>query len=276
MSQKVKREVNADNWPTVWLLFATYKRTKVALSTIESLRKWLIYPNLHYHICDDGSRETDDGTNRWHVGVLADAISEFYPAVTWHEMDTPAGKFNTGGNINKAIRAAKENGVLIHLLNFDDWPLTKSLDIRPMVDVLEKEEQVGLIRLSYCVPGLAGVCVRYDASRLDGKYIWFRLIRDWTLRNPWVTDSYMVSTQPYIAHWRFFDAYGFHPEHCLPGDAETGLGTQYNTSPLGENGPQILFPIGPRMKHAPYQHGALRCHHYAEQTGFLEWRDYVE
>jgi hypothetical protein len=255
------------DWPKVWLIFATYKRTLTALKTIESLRQHLVYPNLHFHVADDGSGETDDGTNRWHVGVLVDAIAQFYPEVTYHEMDTPPGQFNTGGSVNKAIRAAQANGCQIHLLDFDDWALTRELDIRPMVDVLEREESVGFIRLSYRVPGMAGVCVRYDAPRLNKGLMWLRLIRDWTLRNPWATDSYMVSTQPYIAHMRFFEAYGMHPEHCSPGDAETGLGGQYNESPLGENGPQILFPIGEITVHAPWAHLAARAHAYAAQFG---------
>ncbi len=264
-----------DNWPKIWLLFATYKRTEVALQTIESLRQYLVYPNLHWHICDDGSRKTDDGMNRCHVGVLTEAIAKFYPQVTFHVMDTPPGQFNTGGNVNRGIAAAHVNGCNIHMLNFDDWELSASLDLRPMVDVLDRYGEVGLVRLSYRVPGLGGVCVRYDAPRLDGEYIWLRLIREWTLRNKWKTDSYMVSTQPYIAHRRFFEAYGYHPEHCTPGEAETGLGRQYNESPLGEDGPQILFPVGARMKHSPYRHASFRRHHYAEQTGFAEWRDYV-
>lgn len=77
------------DWPKIWCILATYKRTETALETIDSLREYLIYPNIHFHIADDGSRETDDGTGRWHVGVLADRIAEFYPEVTWHEMDTP-------------------------------------------------------------------------------------------------------------------------------------------------------------------------------------------
>jgi hypothetical protein len=255
------------DWPKVWLIFATYKRTNASLATIESLRRYLIYPNLHWHVADDGSGETDDGTGRWHAGVLTDAIAKFYPQVTYHEMNTKSGTFNTGGNINKAIEAARDNDCLFHLLNFDDWALFRELDIRPMVDVLETNQHVGFIRLSYWVPGMAGVSVRYDAPRCGGCYIWIRLIRGWTLRNSWVTDSYMVSTQPYVAHYRFFEAYGMHPEHCSPGEAETGLGRQYNESPLGENGPQILFPVGVCTTHAPWNHSTGRAHDYARIFG---------
>jgi len=250
------------DWPTVWLLFATHKRTAVCVQTIETLKEYLIYPRLHWHICDDGSEETDDGTSRRHLDVLLAAAPE---GTTAHAMPTPPGQFNTGGNINRGIGLAQQRGSLIHILIFDDWQLTRPLDLRPMVDVLDNHPQVGFIRLSYRVPGMAGVCVRYDAPRLGNlPLMWLRLIRDWTLRNPWVTDSYMVSTQPYIAHLRFFQAYGFHPEHCPPGEAEIGLGRQYNESPLGENGPQILFPIGTCTVHAPWSHAAPRANDYAK------------
>ncbi len=182
-------------------------------------------------------------------------------------MDTPPGKFNTGGNINRGIKAARANGASIYMLVFDDWALLRELDIRPAVDILDYKTEVGFIRLSYWVPGMAGVCVNYPSPRLGGDYMWIRLIRDWTLKNPWVTDLYMTSTQPFVAHMRFHDAYGYHPEHCNPGVAETKLCQQYRESNRGENGPQVLFPIGPGITHAPWGHMVGRAHHYAEQFG---------
>jgi hypothetical protein len=257
----------SEEWPTVWVLFATYRRTTAALKTIERLGQYLHYPRLHFHICDDGSGKTDDGTDRWHVGVLAEAFAQFYPEVTWHEMDTQPGRFNTGGNINRGIRLAQENGCEIYFLDFDDWTLFRDLDIRPMVDVLDHEEKVGFIRLSYHVPGHGLLTVRYDAPRMGvgAGYMWGRIIRHWSLENPYGDrDAYLVSTQPYVAHARFHDAYGWHPENVNPGLAEMGLSNQYIKSPLGENGPQILFPIGPITVHAPWEHSVGRANDYAK------------
>lgn len=251
-----------NDWPPVWLLFATYKRTDACLETISRIKKFLIYPNLHIHICDDGSGPTDDGTNRWHVGVLVDAISEIDPDVTWHEMDTPPGKFNTGGNINKGIQIARDHGCLIHMLNFDDWGLFRPLDLRYPVDILDTFEQVGFIRLSYLVPGDAGIICNYAGKHTGEPYMWLRHIRDWQRSNPWQRNEYTVSTQPYVAHWRFFETYGLHPEHCNPGQAEVGLGYQYNVHPIGERGPQILTMIGESITHAPWEHLVGRANDY--------------
>ena len=254
-----------EEWPKVWVLFATFKRTTVALKTIERLGQYLHYPNLHFHICDDGSGKTDDGTDRWHVGVLAEKFAEFYPEVTWHEMNTPPGQFNTGGNINKGIRLAQENGCNIYFLDFDDWTLFRDLDIRPHVDVLDRYEQIGFIRLSYHVPGHGLLTVHLDTPRVNGAWMWARIVRRWSLRNKiGDTDSYLVSTQPFLAHTRFHDAYGWHPENVNPGLAEMGLSNQYIRSPLGESGPQILFPIGPITTHAPWEHSAGRANDYAK------------
>ena len=251
------------DWPKVWVLFATFRRTVAACTTIESLGHYLKYPNLHFHICDDGSGMADDGSERPHVDVLADKFREFYPEVTAHVMQTPEGQFNTGGNINEGIRYAKEAGCDIHILIFDDWALFRELDLRPHVDVLDNHPEVGFVRLSYYVPGNAGVMMGYDLPRLGGEHMFFRLIREWSINNPWHTDTYTVSTQPYIAHRRFFDVYGYHPEHVNPGIAECNLGGQYNNSPLGENGPQILWYIGPGVVHAPWAHLVGRAHYYA-------------
>lgn len=253
----------AEDWPKVWLIFATYKRTETALFTIRSLRDYLVYPNLHWHVADDGSGSTDDGTDRWHVGVLVDEIAKFYPEVTWHEMGTPAGQFNTGGNINTAIRAMKANGCHTYHLNFDDWALFRELDIRPAVDVLQHHEEVGFVRLSYKVEWLYGCTQAYYCPTLNKPMMWWRLLRPKNAPKGWKTDSYVVSTQPYVAHTRFHDAYGWHPEHCNPGEAETHLGYQYNDSPLGEDGPQILFHIGEHCVHAPWRHMVGRAHYYA-------------
>ena len=252
----------SEEWPKIWLIFATYKRTETALFTIQSLHEYLVYPNVHWHVADDGSGETDDGTNRWHVGVLTEEIAKFYPEVTYHEMPTPPGKFNTGGNVNKSIQAAHSNGCDIHILIFDDWALFRELDIRPMVDVLSHEE-VGLVRLSYKVPWLYGVTQGYWCPILGRPMMWWRMLRPNKAPNGWQADSYVISTQPYVAHRRFFEAYGYHPENCNPGDAETRLGWQYNDSNLGEDGPQVLWHIGDDCVHAPWRHMVGRAHHYA-------------
>lgn len=252
------------DWPLVYVIFATHKRTETALRTLESLRDHLQYPNLHYHIAVDGGKLTDDGTEREQIHVLMDRAREWTPNVSGHFLDTPDGQFNTGKNINLGIQHARKNGCSIYHLNFDDWALFRDLDIRPMVDILDTYDYIGFVRLSYQVPGLGGLTHRIDSPRTTGCWIWFRLIREWCLRNPWETQGYLVSTQPYVAHMRFHEAYGMHPENVSPGHAEIGLGGQYN-GVHDESKPWIVFPVGACSVHAPWDHSAARAHDYAEQ-----------
>ena len=252
-------------WPPVWILFITYQRTESALRTIDALKRNLNYPALHWHICDDGSGGD-------HVDRLKDAIGG---DVTAHVMARNGPHdFNVGGNINAGMEIARGAGVPITLMNLDDWEMLKPLDLRPMVDVLEAHEQIGLIRLSYYVSGNAGVSTIYQTPRLENEdYLWNRLIREWSMHNQWNRDTYLFSMQPYLSHIRFFDAYGMYPEHLHPGLTEVEMCRLYNDSPLGEDGPQILFPIGKRIVHAWYKHNAPRQQHYAEIAGEIEMPD---
>jgi hypothetical protein len=251
------------DWPVVWLIFTTYKRTNIALQSIESLKRHLIYPNLHWHVCDDGSGKTDDGTNRQHVSVLTEAIGG---DVTYHEMPREHPyDFDVGGNVNRGMFKAKENGCEIILMNFDDFALTADLDLCPMVDLLDSHPCSGLIRLSYWVHGYAGMCVERHLPHLNQTYLWMRLIREWS------TDAYLFSMQPHIAHLRFFDTYGWYVEHSHPGITETEMCRQFNNG--RKDGPQIYFPLGRRFVHVPYRHIAPRQQDYADAVGIYEYED---
>lgn len=250
------------DWPPVWVLIATYKRTEVSLRAIENNLKFLDYPNLHYHIADDGSGETDDGTHRWHVGVLAEAIGG---DVTWHEMDTPEGQFNTGGNINRGIEIAQQNGCSIYLVICDDDMLVEPWDIRPHVDLLDTHPAVGALRCAHLSEGQGVLIQSFVTERVQKRYLWGRIIRDWSINNPWETQTYLAIFDTIIFHQRFFDAYGKMVEHQHPGITECELCKAYNYSPLGEDGPQVMLPLGPNPG-SPWKHISKRAHYYRALT----------
>jgi len=251
-------------WPPVWLLFVTYKRTKTALRSIASLKEHLCYPNLHWHIADDGSGEE-------HLQAVREAVGDS----TWHTRDREDPQdFDVGGNINRGMEKAKEAGADICLMNFDDFALVSDLDLRPMVDVLDAHTNVGFIRLAHYIPGLAGVMTYYHAPRMKSDYIWFRLIREWTLNNPWLTDSYIVSIMPYVAHTRFFNTFGQFSEKKHPGETEVRLNKRYIAG--DEDEPQILYPVGRSVAHAPYRQIARRQRDYREAHGDIAIPRYVD
>lgn len=258
------------DWPSVWILFITFRRTKFALRAIDALKAHLKYSNLHWHICDDGSKLTDDGTERNHIEVLAEAING---DVTWHEMGTPWDEFNMGGNTNRGIEIAQDAGCHLYFTVHDDTILEDDLDLHPHVCVLEEHPNAGFIRFNRLSDGLAGVITGYSASRLSSvEQVYLRLIREWSLQNPWKSDTYLHAFQPALIHQRFYDAYGYYPEHYNPGLTECGMCALYNQSELGEDGPQILVPVHFWAKGVNWTHLYKRAHAYKELTGSdSEW-----
>jgi len=255
----------AEQWPEVWLLFTTFKRTALALRSISLIREHLQYPNLHVHICDEDSGKTDDGTERDHLQVLIEAWGN---SVSYHVTPTPAGAFNLGGNVNRAIRLGLERGVEQFFIACDDDAPLEDWDMRPCVDLLDTHPEIGAVRLACLSEGL-GVLLRTTYSeRLSGQqFVWGRVVRDWSLNNPWKKQSYLNTFDMILYHRRFFEAYGFFPEHEQPGWTEVHFCAQYNYSPLGENGPQVwvFLSAGPG---SPWHHigKGQRAHYYLAAT----------
>jgi hypothetical protein len=252
------------DWPCVWILFVTFRRTESAIRTLHSLQTYLHYPNLHLHICDDGSRITDDGTDRNHIEVLKES---WYGSVSAHEMQTPWGEFNMGGNTNEGIRQAREAGIEHLFLVQDDTLLVDPLDLKPYVCILCEHPQVGMMRLNYLSGGLAGYFIGYQASKLGCEVTFLRLIREWSLYNPWQTDTYLAAFQPSLVHTRFYDSYGLYPENYHPGLTECGMCAHYAQSELGEDGPQVLIPVHHWPMGVKWVHLQKRAHAYKELTG---------
>lgn len=251
-----------NDWPPVWVLLATYKRTESSLRTIHGLLQYLEYPNLHYHICDDGSGETDDDTERNHIAVLAEALG---PDCTWHDMATPRGQFNLGGNINRGIKDAKQHGVLIYFIVQDDALLTTPLDLRPYAEVLHDCPSTGYIRLNYPVDGLAGEIVSYKTKSFARSFLYLRL------RASISTSQYVTAFQPALLHYRFIEAYGWYPENVIPGLTETGMCRQHRDGET-EDSPQVLIPLSDFPRGTYWGHIESRAHDYAAYTkGELEW-----
>lgn len=250
------------DWPPVWVLFTTYKRTEVAIRTAESLLQYLDYPNLHYHVCDEGSGVTDDGTERGHVAVLTEVFGH---GCSWHDIATPKGKFNLGGNVNKGIKDARWHGVFHYMVVEDDTTLASPLDLRPYVDVLNHHHSTGYIRFNYNVTGIAGEVIGYEAPRLGLIVSFLRLRRSWS------SNHYVPAFNPALLHYRFIEAYGWYPENLHPGLTETYMCNQYKDKET-DTSPQVLVPIHHWPRNVQWLHAAGRAHDYrAFSEGLLEW-----
>ena len=161
----------SEEWPLVYLLISSYKRTELALRSISLIKQNLYYPNLWWHICDDNSQLTDDRTNRRHVDVLAEAIGS---NVSYHEMTTPEGQINLGGCVNVGIQLALERGAEMVFITCDDDAPIEPFDLRPHVDLLQNYPEAGAVR---CAPLSEGLGLNVTSTRIprldDHEY------RDW-------------------------------------------------------------------------------------------------
>lgn len=201
------------NNPAVIVLVITYERTNLAVATIRSIRERLDYPNIGFHIADDGSKPG-------HVERLLAEIGPTY-AVTCSN----TARHGVGANMNAGMQACLNRADYILWLE-DDWVLPRgaALDLRPCVQLLEENKDLGMVRLGRLSPELHGETIS-GAGRL-----WWHLTRN---RN-----TYVFSGNAALRHRRFCQAYGPYQEGLRPGETELWMCNRFNTT----NGPGIVWP----------------------------------
>lgn len=202
-----------DDWPEVVILLVTYKRTDYAIKTIHGIQQYLHYPNLSWHIADDGSGAE-------HQLALIGTIGE----ASWSLSDTMQ-QGGTGLNRNTGLRHCFERTPYVLHIE-DDWELREPLDLRPFVNVLVKHEDVGMIRMGYIEAGHLAHTVQ-----LCGQ-IWWELDKSSKHEN-------IFAGHPHLLHQRFHESYRYYPEGWLPGSTEDGLAYWV----LNMVGPKVLYPL---------------------------------
>ena len=199
-------------YPSVIVLIITYRRMELAVQTIRSIKDRLIYPNIGFHIADDGSGYD-------YVKALAHEIGPTYEITT-----SDSARAGVGANMNLGIEGALARAD--HWLHLeDDWVLPQTLDLTPCVDVLTQDEEIGMVRLGRLTAGL-------DAETYSSAgYVWWRLERK--------SDTYVYSGNAALKHRRFHDKYGPYKEQLTPGKTELWYCNRFNITPTG---PDILWP----------------------------------
>ncbi len=211
-----------NDWPPVIALIITYRRLAVALATIRSVKQMVDYPNIGFHIADDGSGPD-------YVHRLWEEIGGDYSVTV-----TDAARAGVGRSMNMGIDAVlKRADLWLHLE--DDWVLPQPLDLRPCVQVLAEDESVGMIRLGRLVAYQEAVS--YSGA---GK-LWWRLRKG--------SDTYIFSGNAALRHRRFHEAYGAYRTGLAPGETELAYCGKFN----GTQGPDILWPAWVSYEHT-FQH----------------------
>lgn len=199
------------DWPPVIIVLITYRRLALALETIRSAKTMIDYPNIGFHVADDGS-----GSD--YVRRLVEEIGSSYSVTS-----TDAERAGVGRSMNLGIAAALSRADLwLHLE--DDWVLPRPLDIRPCVRLLLESDHVGMVRLGRLSAGIKAEVIPGADSAWWGIDIH--------------SDTYTFNGNPSLRHRRFHDAYGYYPEGLRPGETELAYCAQVHSI----SGPGIVYP----------------------------------
>lgn len=203
------------NYPPVTIVMTTWftdaQRVKVALETLSSWDKYLIYAGkIHLHIADDGST----------VGWTPDAV--WKGMITYSRQE----RQGVGASLNAGFKEAFETSPVV-LYMVDDWQLTQPFDITPWVRLLVEREDVGIVRLGPPHPHLKGTIMPLTEE-------W----QGWGL----VLDRYglAVGHRPELFHRRWIEYYGWHDENINAQECERLASVRYADMP---DGPTIVYAL---------------------------------
>ncbi len=198
-------------WPEVAILIITYRRLTLALEQIRSIKEFLDYPKLSWHIADDGSGFE-------YVRELCRAIGPDYEIT-----HTDANRGGVGTNMNHGVNAVLERtDYWLHLE--DDWALRYPMDLKPCVQALAENDDIGMIRLGRLTAGIEATTIAMADK------MWWKMKKG--------SDTYVFTGNAALRHRRFFDAYGPYKEKLTPGRTELTMCDQFNR----KQGPSIAWP----------------------------------
>lgn len=204
------------------ITFLTYKRTNYALQTLASVLKFLHYDgDLLWYVADGGSPQT-------HVQPIVEMISQKGKLFGGH-----SEPLSPGENWNRSIVAALRHSPLYMRLE-DDFELLRDFDLTPYAELLQDQNDVGLVRLGYLSVGLEMEVV----GSKNKVYLDIKKER-----------QYCYAGHPYLAHGRFHESYGFFAKGLIPGDTEL----EFDGRMRKTTGPMVWYPaeIAP---HGPFAH----------------------
>ncbi len=171
---------------TTWLPGgeASLLRAQAIEKALQSWHDNLVHDGaIHLHVADDGSSDAEfDGLatligRRWDRGVTTFSRQR---------------RRGLGASLNAGLGVALERSPLI-LHAVDDWELLTPCALRSWAQLLEEDATVGMVRF-FPHPDLSGRVENLG----DGRGHVLRLDRH----------HFAFATRPFLAHRRFFDAYG--------------------------------------------------------------------
>lgn len=183
------------------------QRQRALRTTIASHEAYLCRGDLHFIVVHDGRdlRLTEHGA--WHTC----------------EETTTGGHKGVGASLNVGFDIAFKYAPYA-LYVVDDWELTAEFDIDPWITLLEKNEDIGAVRLGPPHPDLTGMIKHYDGA--------------WALRLD--RHHFAFSHRPTLFHKRFLEAYGPMPEGVNAYEAERIYNEHFCAA---KHGPDIVYAL---------------------------------
>ena len=235
-------------WPSLTIGIVTYNRAAALVDTIKALHKNLNYPHIEWLISDDSSPDAPDG--KPYVEVLHEALLENRFNRKKFEglrIVTTAHNSGLGANLNNLIAHTNTD----YLLQIeDDYLLTDTIDLMPIVAAMEKVTSIGMARISgitqpfHHVTLEAHEVVIRDACPshtdgvswgVEGVFAYYQLLTS-------SRDAYLYSNMPHLKHVkRFHGTYGLYPEGLKLGATEEAYAVRVRNM-IDEKGLQIIVP----------------------------------
>lgn len=211
--------------PKISILLLTYKRTEMALRTIESTCKNLIYPKelISWFVADDGSpkKEFQSILNCLKTNEQNVIYSHNERIRNPGEEDT----YFAGKGWNLALGIAHQNSDFV-IQEEDDWELEEPLDLVPYVRLLQERKDVGLVSFRILSVGNEVLTVGHNGIH------YLEYLR---------TTQYAYSGNPQLRHARMVKHYKWFNESVNPGGIELAYDDAYRLDV--NNGPKIWRPV---------------------------------
>lgn len=211
--------------PKLSIVLVTYKRTEMALRTINSTVKYLFYPRelCSWYLADDGSPHKEFSEIRSRLDDLGEMVAYCHNDRLRNEGQEDT--YFSGKGWNKALGIAHQNSDFVLFLE-DDWELEDPFDLVPYVKLLQEREDVGLVSFRILSVGCDVHTVGHDGIH----YLQYQR-----------TTQYAYSGNPHLRHARFVQHYGWFAEDVNPGGIELAQDDKYRLDVAG--GPAIWRPV---------------------------------
>lgn len=203
--------------PMIAIVMVTYKRTALAVETVNSFSENLVYPKelRQWYIADDGSPSE-------HVDAILDEIKLHGETLYGYHNEKYGTGYNAGAGWNRGLVQGHLISPIILWLE-DDWQLRAKLDISPYIRLLVEREDIGLVRLGHLAVGSKVEIVGYDGIH------YLNYIKE---------TQYAYSGNPHLRHKRFSEVYGMFVENENPGNMELAMDASFQA----KEGPMIWRP----------------------------------